>query len=540
MGTLADLLLARRDDERIGLRFEDASWSYAAYVEECVRRGAYLAQLDPGREPHIGVLLENVPDFCFWLGGAALAGVTVVGVNPTRRGAELARDVAHTECQLIVTDDAHLELLDGVSVPTFNIERDALPESGGGRPRAVDESTRLLLLFTSGTTAAPKAVICTQGRLARIAEFMVERFALTSEDVCYCAMPMFHGNAIMTSWAPTLAAGATLALRRKFSASGFLPDIRMYGATYFNYVGRPLSYILATPERLDDADNPLRRVFGNEASERDMRRFEHRFGCVIQEGYGSSEGGVSVNRTPDTPPAALGPAPDGVVICDAEGNECPPARFDEHGRLLNADDAIGEIVNLNGAPGFEGYWRNEEATAARVHGTAYWSGDLGYRDEHGFVYFAGRSDDWLRVDGENVAVAPIEQILLRHPDVAATAVYGVPDPQVGDLVMVALELRADAGFDPAAFRAFLDQQADLSTKALPRFIRIVNEVPVTATMKPVRRDLRREAWMCDDHVWWRPSSRDEVFRRLTADDAQELQAAFEKHGRAHYAPSARR
>jgi fatty-acyl-CoA synthase len=536
VSTVADLLLARRDDEGIGLRFEDHSWTYAQYVMECVVRAGYLVhRLDPRREPHVGVLLDNVPEYCFWLGGAALAGATVVGINPTRRGAELARDVAHTECQFIVTDTEHLGLITATDMPFFVVDVDERPPVSASLPR-VDESTRLLLLFTSGTTAAPKAVVCSQGRLARIAQYMTERFELTCDDVSYCAMPLFHGNAIMTSWAPALAAGATLALRRRFSASGFLPDVRAFGATYFNYVGRPLAYILATPEAPDDAKNPLRRVFGNEASEPDMRAFEGRFGCVIKEGYGSSEGGVSINRTPDTPPAALGPAPAGVVILNERGSECAPARFDEHGRLLNADDAVGEIVNRDGAAGFEGYWRNEEATATRVHGSAYWSGDLGYRDEAGYIYFAGRSEDWLRVDGENVAVAPIEQILMRHPDVAAAAVYGVPDPQVGDLVMAALELRPGAAFDADRLRAFLDVQADLGTKMTPRFIRIIDAIPVTSTMKPVRRDLRGEAWLCDDPVWWRLSARDDYYRLLSDADVVELRDTFGRHGRESFYP----
>ena len=262
---------------------------------------------------------------------------------------------------------------------------------------------------------------------------------LTPDDVCYVAMPMFHSNALMAGWAPALAGGATVALRRKFSASGFLPDVRSYGVTYFNYVGKPLSYILATPEQPDDADNPLRLVFGNEAADLDIERFARRFGCPVIDGYGSTEGGANVTRTPDMPPGALGRAPDGIVVLDPEtGEECPPARFDDDGRLLNPDEAIGEIVNKLGAAGFEGYWKNDEANAARVRDGMYWTGDLAYRDEQGFVYFAGRDFDWLRVDGENFAAAPVERILARYPDVVLAAVYAVPDADVGDQVMAAL------------------------------------------------------------------------------------------------------
>ena len=149
-----------------------------------------------------------------------------------------------------------------------------------------------------------------------------------------------------------------------------------------------------------------------------------------------------MQRTPDTPPGALGRAPEGTVVLDpATGKECPPACFDDRGRLLNAEEAIGELVSKAGGAGFEGYWRNDDAERARLREGWYWTGDLAYRDDAGFFYFAGRDHDWLRVDGENFASAPIERILQRHPDVVLAAVYAVPDPAVGDQVMAALQLR---------------------------------------------------------------------------------------------------
>ena len=239
-------------------------------------------------------------------------------------------------------------------------------------------------------------------------------------------------------------AGSAFALPSsgRFSASGFLPDVRASGATYFNYVGKPLSYILATPEQPDDAENPLVRAFGNEGSADDVARFAERFGVAVTDSYGSTEGGATVSRTPDTPPGALGRAPEGTVVLDpATGEECPPARFDERGRLLNAEEAIGELVSKTGGAGFEGYWRNDDAEQARLREGWYWTGDLAYRDEAGFFYFAGRDHEWLRVDGENFASAPIERILQRHPDIVLAAVYAVPDSLVGDQVMAAVQLR---------------------------------------------------------------------------------------------------
>ena len=169
----------------------------------------------------------------------------------------------------------------------------------------------------------------------------------------------------------------------------------------------------------------------------------------MQDGYGSTEGGATVQRVPDTPKGSLGLGPEGTVILDPEtGEECPRAEFDAQGRLLNPLEAIGEIVNKNGAAGFEGYYKNDEANEARVRDGYYWTGDLGYRDEQGYFYFAGRDFEWLRVDGENFAAAPIERLVMRHPDVVLACVYAVPDEEVGDQVMVTD--RATAGRDVRA------------------------------------------------------------------------------------------
>ena len=118
--------------------------------------------------------------------------------------------------------------------------------------------------------------------------------------------------------------------------------------------------------------------------------------------------------------------------------ETPDAEFGPDGRLLNPDEATGELVNTQGAGAFVGYYKDPDAEAERMRGGMYWSGDLAYRDADGFVYFAGRTADWLRVDGENIAAAPVERILLRHPSISEAAVYAVPDESVGDQVMAAL------------------------------------------------------------------------------------------------------
>ena len=144
--------------------------------------------------------------------------------------------------------------------------------------------------------------------------------------------------------------------------------------------------------------------------------------------------------------------------------ECAVARFDATGALANADEAVGELVNTTGSGFFTGYYNDPEANAERMRHGMYWSGDLAYRDSDGWIYLAGRTADWMRVDGENITAAPIERILLRHSSINRVAVYAVPDGHVGDQVMAAVVLNDGHALDPDAFEAFLDAQPDLSPR----------------------------------------------------------------------------
>ncbi|MCT9143097.1 long-chain-fatty-acid--CoA ligase [Streptomyces violarus] len=523
--TVAELVAARWGDHRPGVWFEGGVLTQHEVAAGAAARAALLADLlPPGTEPHLGVLLDNTPEFPLWLGAAALAGAAVAGVNPTRRGAELARDILHTECRVLVTERAHLPLVRDLDLPGVRLlvtdtadYADLLAPYADTRPDAsrATPADRFLLYFTSGSTGAPKAALCSQGRLAAAGRSLAGQFSLGPDDVHYICMPMFHGNAVIADWAPALVTGAAVALRRRFSASRFLPDVRRYGATYFTYVGRAIQYVLATAPHPGDRDNPLCLGFGTEAGAVDAAAFERRFGVRLVEGYGSSEGGAAVQWSPGTPAGAVGRAAPGLVVLNPEtGRECPPARFDAAGRLLNGDEAIGELVNQGPSP-FEGYWRNPAAEAERRKAGWYWTGDLFCRDADGYLHFAGRTDDRLRVDGENLAAAMIENILARYEGAVAVCVYAVPDPVTGDQVMATI-----AGtFDPLSFAEFLLAQPDLGTKMAPRFVRVTDRMPVTATNKIHRAGLRGEGFHCADPVWWRPPGKG-TYRRLTGEDLE--------------------
>ena len=526
------------------------------------------ARLDPGRPPHVGLLLDNTPDYVFALCGAGLTGAAVAGLNYTRRGEHLGRDIAHTDVQLVITEPRHEEQLragtGGVALPGGILvsdrfgDRDEPAATGETLEQALqaawadheaqrrgrgaqadpdpdpDVDALWALLFTSGTSAAPKAVRCTQRRLLTTGNRMAMMLELGPEDVGYASMPLFHTNSLMSGFAPALVSGASLSLARRFSATRFLPDVRHYGATWFNYTGKLLTYLLATPAQVDDADNTLRVAFGNEGSPHVVEAAAARFGVRIIDVFGSTEGAIALDRTGSRPRGSIGRLRQGILVVDEEGNEAPRAEFNGEGRLVNADRCVGELVNTLGVGPFEGYYRNDEAMRHTTRQGWYWSGDLGYVDDDGWVYFAGRTSDWLRVDGENFTAAPIEAIVGRHPDVMVASVYGVPAADSGDQVMVALVLRDGAAFDGAAFAAWLDAQADLGPKWQPRFVRVCEALPSTPTNKILTRTLVHEKFRSDrvhgDAVYQRARG-EQGFHPFGEEDESSLRDAFTSHGR---------
>jgi fatty-acyl-CoA synthase len=542
--TFGALLHLRALDDHAGLAFEDERYSWADVVQASATRCSLARELlQDARPAHVGLLLENVPEFVFWIGAAALGDATIVAINPTRRGHELARDIQHTDCGVIITDTGQASLLDRDDLggaPVLIIEsseygRLIAEHSEAPVPTPPHDDGPVIFTFTSGSASAPKAVPHGQRRLAALARDVGSSCDMTRDSVAYMSMPLFHGNSLTAAYPPMVASGGTIAMRRRFSASGFLPDIRRYGATHWNYVGRAMAYVNATPERADDADNPLRLAFGAEASPQVREEFVRRFGCDVLESYGGTEGEFFIKFVPGTPRGALGKPPPGqevAIVNPDTGERCQTARFDTNGILVNAHEAVGQIVGLGASHRFPGYYKNPEAAADRIRGADVWTGDLGYRDDAGFFYYAGRTADWIRVDAENFSAAPIERILLRMHGIVVCAVYAVPDPSDGDQVMAAFELDESREFDPAVFVEFLRGQRDLGTKWAPRFVRIAEELPRTGPGKLDRTPLRRDGWRVDDPVWWRPG-RELDYMPFTPHDRAELERAFAAHGRSN-------
>ncbi|MBV6507670.1 MAG: Long-chain-fatty-acid--CoA ligase FadD17 [Acidimicrobiales bacterium] len=543
------------------VKFGRRVWSHRQFYEESCRWARLLMSNRPTGAFHVGLLLDNVPDYLFALGGAGLVGATVVGINHTRKGENLARDIVHTDVGLLVTEPRHqhelVPLLPDLDLPADRVfvtrrwvdeadppselGRDLEEEMAGFSPDDPgldpDVDSVWALIFTSGTSSAPKAVICSQARLLKTGARMGLLLDVGSDDVGYVCMPLFHSNALMVGWMPAVVNGASVGLARRFSASGFLPDIRRYGATYFNYTGKPLAYVLSTPEQPEDGDNPLRRAYGNEGAPEVVSEFARRFDVEVVDAFGSTEGGIAVVRSEDMPKGSVGRAPEHIKVVDPDGDELPRARFDPQGVLANADECVGEIVNTQGMGPFEGYYNNPEATEKATRNGWYWSGDLGYIDHAGWLFFAGRTADWIRVDGENFPAGPIESALSGHPSVVVAAVYAVPDPQAGDQVMAALVPVEHGSIDLDELAEYLDGLAGIGPKWRPRYLRLAAELPSTGTNKVIKRSLARQKYrhdlVGDDELYFRPRG-ESRYRCFTEEDERHLHAEFVASGRERF------
>jgi len=364
-------------------------------------------------------------------------------------------------------------------------------------------------------------------------------------------MPLFHSNAIFLGFQPAFRVGARLAMRERFSASQFVPDVLRHGVTWWNYVGEPVHYILGALEKqyggdeariLEDvARNPRNKLayaLGNGAAPPDMDRFTRWLGLEdMLELYGSTEAAISTFRRKGDPRGCVGEVTDAnVKILDERGGECPPVALGPDGKILNYTECVGEICRVAQDTGlFQGYFDNADANRSKYRDGVYHSGDLGHilvRDGKRYLYFDGRTDDWIRKDGENFSAAQVARLLSEHPDVVLAAAYGVPCAVSDELVMAALKLRPGARFDPQAFFDFCERQVrdgGMDRKWVPDFVRVVDDFEYTGTTKILVRNLKADHFdrrrLREEPIYWRTRG-DACFRPFTAEEHAALREEF--------------
>ena len=496
--TIPDLLRARAADAP-SARFvtaDGADVSYGEAFERARDAAAALAWAGAGRGDRVALMLPNGQAFLDLWFGTALLGAVVVPINTALRGEGLAHVLTHCAASVLVVDErSAMACTAAVTTGDLPDRRfafggaagwpDAQEWLSGGHGRAAEPRLEpgepASILYTSGTTGPAKGVVnahaayVTTGR-----QFAFSTVRARPDDVLYTTLPLFHVNAQMLSVMGSLTAGVPLVLGGRFSASGFLDDVRRHGATVFNYIGAMLSMIAAQPARADDADTRLRLAVGGAAPAGLWQAFERRYGLTILEMYGLTETAtVCVGNPPeDIRVGRIGKGLDWaeVDVRRADGTSA-------------ADGEDGEIVVRSDRPHvlFSCYFKDELATRRAMHGGWFHTGDCGRRDEDGYLTFVSRLKDVIRRRGENISPVEIERVLLTHPGVAECAVVGVPSPLGEEDVMAVVVPDGDAP-DPTALVEHC--RGALAAFMVPRYVRLVDALPRTETERVQKYRLR--------------------------------------------------
>jgi fatty-acyl-CoA synthase len=583
--TLGAQIEARADHPdvagRIFLRQHDRSWTFRRYRDECVRLAHLLCRrlgrIDDERPGHVAMFLENHLELLALHGACAYGGFTLFGVNTGLRGETLAGVLEQSRARLLVVDQrlwpeverirSRLRQVAPENVLVLRTQDDAFdatdleaalrsevgpPDRTFDAPAVdVDPMRPLMVIYTSGTTGLPKGINNNHFKLLAIGMAVSSNLGLGMDDTGYACMPLFHSNAIFLGFQPALHVCGSLALRERFSASSFVPDVFRHGVTFWNYVGEPVHYVLGAIEREYGGDverihaevtrnprNRMRWALGNGAAAPDIERFMDWLGLEdMFELYGSTEAAISTFRKRGDPRGSVGEISDpSVKILNERGEECPPARLGSDGKITNYAEAVGEICRVAPDTGlFQGYFDNPEANAGKYRDGVYHSGDLGHvleRDGCRYLFFDGRTDDWIRKDGENFSALQVARLLQEHPDVVLAAAYGVPCAVSDELVMAALKLRPGARFDAKGFLDFFERQVvdgGMDRKWVPDFVRIVPEFEYTKTEKILVRNLKQVHFdrrrLPDEPLFWRRRG-STTFEPFGAADFEALRREF--------------
>jgi crotonobetaine/carnitine-CoA ligase len=500
--TINDLLEWRRargeGAARAWLRYESDTWSLDDALDAVDRFAVGLEERGVVRGSTVAILAGNVPATLFaWFASNRL-GASAAPLNPAYKPPELAGVLALIEPRVLVVADDLRELATAAlaTLPDLRAELASpaeLARAGRGSARvAVSPDDVAVLIATSGTTGAPKAVMQTHRTYALTAEAFPWWLGLDESDVLYCPLPLFHVNAEAYSTMGSLACGGGLALVPRFSASRFWDDVRRYGATEVNVVGAMIHILMRAPRAAGETDHGLRLCYTALAlSEEQHRAFEARFGVTMTVGYGLSESTFGTVWPNNAKRNANGTAPPygtmGGLRQHPRLGTINKARVVTEGGADAADGETGELWLSNPAT-MRGYLKDPEQTASVLVDGWLRTGDLVRRDGAGNYTFVARKKEVLRRRGENVAAGEIEGVLAAHPDVLEAAVVGAPSELGEDDIVAFVAPRPGARIDADRLREFTRER--LADYKVPTRIHVVDGLPRTATERVAKHLLR--------------------------------------------------
>jgi crotonobetaine/carnitine-CoA ligase len=502
---------AERYDDRVLLVSGETRWTYAQTAAIAAASAQTLARAGIRPGDRVALMCSNRPEFLQVYLGCAWLGAIVVPINTALRGFQLSHIFRNSRPALLVIETLFLAAIETVEADvelppqTWTIGSVAetseakisslpLPALAAGAPAgAVRPGDTVAILYTSGTTGPAKGVCCPQAQLFWWGVYSARALGIREGDVLFTTLPLFHTNALNAFYQAILN-GCTYVLEPKFSASGFWAAARRHNAAVGYLLGAMASMLLAQPSTAEDSAHRLRVALGGGVPPQIHRPFFERFGVPLVDGYGSTETNfVFAGPIPSDRPGTMGYLADGVEarIVDADDSELP-------------DGQAGELV-LRALEPFAfatGYFGMPEKTVEAWRNLWFHSGDRVVRDPDGHYRFIDRMKDSIRRRGENVSSWEVEQAILSHPAVAACAIFPLPSELGEDEVAAAILLEPCQSLQPVDIIRHCEGR--IAHFAIPRYVRIVSQMPLTENGK-IKKGVLREAGVTTD-TWDREAA----------------------------------
>lgn len=502
---------AERYGDRVLLVAGETRWTYAQTAAIAAASARTLVDAGIGPGDRVALMCSNRPEFLQVYLGCAWLGAIAVPINTALRGLQLSHIFRNSRPSLLAVEAPFLAAIEtveaDVELPSQTWLIGAGTEPAGTKispvplpalgteaaASAVRPGDTVAILYTSGTTGPAKGVCCPQAQLFWWGIYSARALGIREGDVLFTTLPLFHTNALNAFYQAALN-GCTYVLEPKFSASGFWAAARRHNATVGYLLGAMASMLLAQPRTEDDRAHRLRVALGGGVPPQIHTPFLERFGVPLVDGYGSTETNfVFAGAVPSDRPGTMGYLADGVEarIVDADDAELP-------------DGQAGELV-LRAKEPFafaSGYFGMPEKTVEAWRNLWFHSGDRVVRDPDGHYRFIDRMKDSIRRRGENVSSWEVEQAIQSHPAVAACAIYPLPSELGEDEVAAAILLEPDQSLEPVD--VIRHCEGKIAYFAIPRYVRIVNQMPLTENGK-IKKGVLREAGVTTD-TWDRDAA----------------------------------
>jgi len=485
-------------------RFKDQTFGYEDFDRESDKVAAGLQGLGVRKGDKIAIMMRNRPEFLFLWFGLSKLGAIQVPINTAHKGYLLTYMVDKADCRILVTESLFLDRVGPVLKDLLRVEkvliigeldepipkldkstlyyREVVDNNGQYDKVEVLWSDPFIIMFTSGTTGPSKGSLMPHNYALYMGEIIWDAAEYDEKDCLYNALPLFHGNAQLLSVMPGLMSGARMVLAERFSASQFWDDIKRYRCTEFNYIGGILPILFKADPKPDDANNPLRVVFGGGAPMALFEAIEKRFGVTLIEGYGLSEIGLPLmNTLKERKPCT----------CGKPRNDCMVKVVDDNGIEVGPQTA-GELLirPLNPYSMLLEYYKMPEKTVEAWRDLWFHTGDYLYCDEEGYFHFVDRKKDALRRRGENISSYEVERVINSHPAVSESAAVAVKSDIGEDEVMVCLTLKARQRLTPEEITDYC--QEHMAYFMIPRYFRFMEALPKTPTERIEKYKLREE------------------------------------------------